>query len=129
MSEVAKTWSARRLLRGVRAASRSDSSPESDESQASITAFGRRQLPLRDAGALGDEGRVHSGLQRVEVLIELLAGVAGLEPRPAQLRGSVDSWLSAARMAITVLVESVRRCQIRQPGIDRGQNPVLSQEE
>jgi len=38
---------------------------------------------LGESGALGNEGRVHSGLQSVEVLTQLLAGVDGLESGPA----------------------------------------------
>lgn len=39
------------------------------------------EFPLGDARALGDEGRVHSSLESVEVPTELLAGFAGSEPR------------------------------------------------
>ena len=45
--------------------------------------FSRCQFPLGAASALGDQGRVHSSLEGVEVFSELLACLAGLEPRPA----------------------------------------------
>jgi hypothetical protein len=44
---------------------------------------GRCEFPLGDASALGDQGGIHSGVESVEVLTELLAGVAGLESRSA----------------------------------------------
>jgi len=52
---------------------------------------GRCQFSLGDPSALGNQGRIHSRFESVEVLAELLACFAGLELGPALLGGSVDS--------------------------------------
>jgi hypothetical protein len=84
---------------------------------------------LGEPRALGNEGRVHSGFQSDEVLTELLAGVAGLEPRPSQFGGIAGLVVVGGEDGRHGALEPVGGCQIRQPGIDRWQDPVLSQEE
>ena len=90
---------------------------------------GRCQLPLGEPRALGNEGRVHAGFQSVEVLTELLAGLAGLEPGPAQLGWIAGFVVVDGEDGRHGALEPVGGCQIRQPGIDRWQDPVLSHEQ
>ena len=80
-----------------------DSSPDSDERNASITAVADASCPLGESGALGNEGRVHSGLQGVEVLTSFFRASRAWSLARRSSGGSLDSWLSAARMAVTVL--------------------------
>jgi hypothetical protein len=88
---------------------------------------GRCQLPLGEPSALGDEGRVHSRFQSVEVLPKLLTCFAGLEPRPAKFGGITGLAAVGFEDGPHGALEPVSRCQLRQPSIDSRQNPVLGQ--